>query len=70
MIDRTLAHLSDMLGFVRELRALVGATALETYHGQRVLNLAVETLYRTITTELASVERALVEHLARRGGDG
>ena len=45
MIDRTLAHLSDMLDFVRELRALVGATALET-------------------------ERALVEHLARRGGDG
>jgi uncharacterized protein with HEPN domain len=112
-LDRTPAHLSDMLAFVRELRAIVGGTLLAEYQGQRVLNLAVEklfinqgeaaqrvpeadragvadvpwrqiiglrnilahgyeqvdheTLYRTITTELAAVERALAACLASRG---
>ena len=112
-IDRTPAHLSDMLAFVRELRALVGGATLEAYRGQRVLNHAVEklfinlgeaamrvpeadrarlgnvpwrqiiglrnilahgyeqvdheTLYRTVTTELAAVEGSLADHLAKRG---
>lgn len=113
-LDRTPAHLSDMLAFVRELRVIVGGTSLAEYLGQRVLNLAVEklfinlgeaaqrvpeadrvgisdvpwrqiiglrnilahgyeqvdheTLYRTITSELAAVERALAACLASRGG--
>ena len=44
-IDRTPAHLSDMLAFVRELRAIVGGATLEAYRGERVLNLAVEKLF-------------------------
>ena len=44
-IDRTPAHLSDMLAFVRELRAIAGNATLEAYRGQRVLNLAVEKLF-------------------------
>ena len=112
-IDRTPAHLSDMLAFVRELRAIVAGMTLQAYRGQRVLNLAVEklfinlgeaamrvpeadrarlggvpwrqiiglrnilahgyeqvdheTLHRTVTTELATVEDSLANHLAKRG---
>jgi uncharacterized protein with HEPN domain len=44
-IDRRLAHATDMLDFVRELRALVGAQTLEQYLQQRILNLAVEKLF-------------------------
>lgn len=112
-IDRTPAHLSDMLTFVRELRAIGGDATLEAYRGQRVLNLAVEklfinlgeaaqrvpeaertnigdvpwrqiiglhnilahgyeqvdheTLYRTVTNELAAVEDALAAGLAGAG---
>ena len=112
-IDRTPAHLSDMLGFVRELRDIVGGTTLDAYLLNRVLNLAVEklfinlgeaaqrvpetdriaisdlpwrqiiglrnilahgyeqvaheTLYRTVTTELAAVEQVLCVRLASRG---
>ncbi len=111
-IARTPAHLSDMVAFVRELRAIVGVTTVESYLRQQVLNLAVEklfinlgeaaqcvpesermklsdvpwrqiiglrnilahgyeqvdheTLFRTVTTELAAVEMALLRHL---GGD-
>lgn len=113
MIDRTPAHLTDMLAFGRELRSIIGTTPLNACRGQRVLNLAVEklfinlgeaaqrvpeaerpnlavvpwrqiiglrnilahgyeqvdheTLHRTVTTELAHVEVALIRHLA--GGD-
>ena len=112
-IDRTPAHLSDMLAFVRELRAIVGGATLEAYCGERVLNLAVEklfinlgeaaqrvpeaerasigsvpwrqiiglrnilahgyeqvdheTLYRTVTNELAAVEDALAAWLTNAG---
>jgi uncharacterized protein with HEPN domain len=44
-VDRSLAHLSDMLAFVRELRALVGGMHLPDYLSRRVLNLAVEKLF-------------------------
>jgi uncharacterized protein with HEPN domain len=109
-LDRTPAHLCDMLDFVRELRALLQGLALRAYLADRVLTLAVEklfinlgeaatrleepqrakfphvpwrqiiglrnilahgyeqvdheTLYRTVTSDLAAVELALVEALA------
>lgn len=45
MVDRTPAHLIDMLQFVRELRSLAaGLTALE-FTGNRILCLAVEKLF-------------------------
>lgn len=44
-VDRSLAHLSDMLAFVHELRAVTDGIALPDYLGQRVLNLAVEKLF-------------------------
>jgi uncharacterized protein with HEPN domain len=112
-IDRTPAHLSDMLAFVRELRAIVGGATLDAYRKERVLNLAVEklfinlgeaaqrvpeaerasvggvpwrqiiglrnilahgyeqvdheTLYRTVTHELAAVEEALAAWLTGAG---
>lgn len=44
-IDRTPAHLVDMLGFVREMRAIVSATTLDSYLQDRILNLAVEKLF-------------------------
>lgn len=112
-LDRTPAHVSDMLAFVRELRTVVGGTPLKAYRGERVLNLAVEklfinlgeaaqrvpeparaniagvpwrqiiglrnilahgyeqvdheTLYRTVTHELAAVEDALTAWLAGAG---
>lgn len=44
-MNRTPAHVADMLGFVRELRTLVGTRSLENYLSDRVLNLAVEKLF-------------------------
>ena len=60
-IDRTPAHLSDMLTFVRELRAIVGGALLEAYRGQRVLNLAVEKLFINLgeaAQRVPEIERA------------
>jgi uncharacterized protein with HEPN domain len=114
-MDRTPAHLSDMLDFTRELRSLLGGRSLSAYLSDRVLSLAVEklfinlgeaatrldegrrteipgvpwrqiiglrnilahgyeqvdheTLYRTITADLAAVEIALAEALARSTND-
>lgn len=44
-IDRTPAHLADMLGFVRELRCIVTGRTLQSYLSERILNLAVERLF-------------------------
>jgi len=44
-IDRTPAHLADMLGFVRELRSIVADRTLQSYTSERVLNLAVDRLF-------------------------
>jgi uncharacterized protein with HEPN domain len=45
MVDRTPAHLTDMLQFVRELRSMAtGLTATE-FAGNRILCLAVEKLF-------------------------
>ena len=44
-MNRTPAHVADMLGFVRELRTLVGTRSFENYLSDRVLNLAVEKLF-------------------------
>jgi uncharacterized protein with HEPN domain len=43
-IDRTPAHLTHMLGFVRELRAIAAAHTLNVFMHDRLLNLAVEGL--------------------------
>ena len=45
MMDRTPAHLSDMLGKVQELQALISGLSMEDFCGQRVLCLAVEKLF-------------------------
>jgi uncharacterized protein with HEPN domain len=44
-LDRTPAQLADMLGFVRELRAIVTSRPLEAFVGDRILNLATEKLF-------------------------
>jgi uncharacterized protein with HEPN domain len=44
-IDRTPAHLADMLGFVRELRAIAGGHTLNAFMHDRIPNLAVEKLF-------------------------
>lgn len=60
-IDRAPAHLSDMLAFVRELRALLKGQALADYKSDRVRNLAVEKLFINLgeaAQRLADVQRA------------
>lgn len=44
-VDRTPAHLADMLGFVRELRAMLASQTLQAYLGNRMMNLATEKLF-------------------------
>jgi uncharacterized protein with HEPN domain len=44
-IDRTPAHLADMLGFVRELRGVADTHTLDVFMHDRILNLAVEKLF-------------------------
>ena len=44
-IDRTPAHLADMLGFVRELRGVADTHTLDVFMRDRILNLAVEKLF-------------------------
>jgi len=44
-VDRTLAHLADMLRFVQELRPLAMALTAEEFAQQRILCLAVEKLF-------------------------
>ncbi|MBP9903488.1 MAG: DUF86 domain-containing protein [Verrucomicrobia bacterium] len=45
MVDRTPAHLTDMLQFVRELRSLVNGLTATEFAGNRILCLAVEKLF-------------------------
>lgn len=44
-LDRTPAHVTDMLQFTRELRALASTISLGGYLADRVLNLAFEKLF-------------------------
>ena len=44
-MDRTPAHLADMLRFTQELRSLANGHTLETFTSNRVLCLAVEKLF-------------------------
>lgn len=44
-VDRTLAHLADMLRFVQELRPLAMVLTAEEFARQRILCLAVEKLF-------------------------
>ena len=41
-LDRTPAHLADMLGFVHELRAIAAGHSLEAFGTDRIPNLATE----------------------------
>jgi uncharacterized protein with HEPN domain len=44
-IDRTPAHLSDMLGFAQELREIAAAHRLDEFLANRILCLATEKLF-------------------------
>ena len=44
-LDRAPAHLADMLGFVRELRAIASAHTQDAFVVDRILNLATEKLF-------------------------
>lgn len=44
-VDRTSAHLADMLCFVRELRAIAASHTLAAFVADRILNLATEKLF-------------------------
>ena len=44
-MDRTPAHLADMLRFTQELRSLAKGHTLESFTSNRVLCLAVEKLF-------------------------
>lgn len=60
-LDRAPAHLSDMLDFVRELRALLQGRSLGAYLADRVLTLAVEKLFINLgeaATRLEEAQRA------------
>ncbi len=45
MVDRTPAHLADMLRFTQELRSLATAQTAEDFARQRIVCLAVEKLF-------------------------
>ena len=62
-VDRTAAHLADMLGFVRELRAIAAGQALEAFVGDRILTLATEKLFINLgeaAQRLPEAERAAI----------
>lgn len=45
MVDRTPAHLTDMLQFVQELRSLAAGLGVAEFSANRILCLAVEKLF-------------------------
>lgn len=62
-LDRAPAHLADMLGFVRELRAIAAAHTLEVFVADRILNLATEKLFINLgeaAQRLSDAERAAI----------
>jgi uncharacterized protein with HEPN domain len=62
-IDRTPAHLADMLGFVRELRAIAAGSPLEAFMADRILNLATEKLFINLgeaAQRIPEAERAAI----------
>jgi uncharacterized protein with HEPN domain len=62
-LDRAPAHLADMLGFVRELRAIVAAHTQEAFVANRILNLATEKLFINLgeaAQRLSDADRAAV----------
>ena len=68
-LDRTPAHLADMLGFVRELRAIAAGRSLEACLADRIHGyerIDQETLYRTAAADLPAVESALAAALTER----
>ena len=62
-LDRAPAQLADMLGFVRELRAIAAAHTLEVFVADRILNLATEKLFINLgeaAQRLSDAERAAI----------
>lgn len=62
-LDRAPAHLADMLGFVRELRAIAAAHTLEVFVADRILNLATEKLFINLgeaAQRLSDAERVAI----------
>lgn len=62
-LDRAPAHLADMLGFVRELRAIACAHTQEAFVAGRILNLATEKLFINLgeaAQRLSDAERASI----------
>ncbi|WP_421561357.1 DUF86 domain-containing protein [Paracidovorax sp. MALMAid1276] len=63
-MDRTPAHLADMLGFVRELRSLVAPPlTVQAFEAQRVLCLAVEKLFINLGEAAYRVDAATAARL-------
>jgi uncharacterized protein with HEPN domain len=62
-LDRAPAHLADMPGFVRELRAIVSAHAQQAFVANRILNLATEKLFINLgeaAQRLSGADRAAI----------
>lgn len=62
-VDRVPAHLTDMLGFVRELRAIAAGYTVEVFVAHRILNLATEKLFINLgeaAQRLGDAERAAI----------
>lgn len=58
-VDRTPAHLADMLQFVQELRGLVIGLDVEAFIRQRVLCLAVEKLFINVGEAAYRIDEAV-----------
>ena len=69
-VDRTPAHLSDMLRFVRELRSLVAPPmTAQAFEAQRILCLAVEKRFINLGEAAYRVDAVRAQELAGiRGG--
>ena len=62
-VDRTPAHLADMLRFVQELRSLVVSLNAEEFARQRVLCLAVEKLFINLGEAACRIDAQRAGHL-------
>ena len=57
-VDRTPAHLTDMLQFVQEIRGLLASKPLEEFLANRVLCLATEKLFINLGEAASRVDAA------------
>ena len=58
-VDRTPAHLADMLQFVQELRGLLAHQGLEAFLANRILCLATEKLFINLGEAASRIDEAL-----------